>query len=70
MNAKYENLEQRFRRAIVESGMSATKLAAVSGVAQPILTRFINGTRGITLASASKVVEVLNFELAPKRKGR
>jgi plasmid maintenance system antidote protein VapI len=70
MREKQELLEDRLRRAILECGLSANKLATLSGVAQPVLTRFINGTRGITLATAGKVAEALGLELVAKRKGR
>ena len=70
--AKQEaQLERQLRQAIRESGMSVYRLAKLSGVPQPVLSRFMNGTRGITLATTSKLASVLGLELRPtKRKGR
>ena len=64
------NLEDQLRMAIADSGYSANELARASGVAQPVLTRFINGSRGMTLSTASRVARVLGLELVAKRKGR
>lgn len=61
-------LEKQIRAAIKKSGLSVYRLAKDSGVSQPVLCRFVNRQRGITLATASKLVETLGFELISKRK--
>jgi plasmid maintenance system antidote protein VapI len=58
-------LEEQLKTAIVASGLSVYRLAKDSGVSQPALCRFVNGQRGITLATASKLVEALGLELRP-----
>jgi ribosome-binding protein aMBF1 (putative translation factor) len=63
-------LEKRIRTAIKKSGLSIYKLAKKSGVSQPVLCRFMNGKRGITLATASKLVDTLGLKLIlGKKKG-
>lgn len=62
------NLERQLRQAIRDSGLTIYRLAKDSGVSQPVLSRFVNGKRGITLATASKLAEALGLELRPKRK--
>lgn len=58
-------LEVRIREAIASSGLSINRLAKDSGISQPILCRFVNGQRTMTLATASKLIEVLGLELRP-----
>ena len=61
-------LENQIRVAIRRSGLSVYRLAKDSGVSQPVLCRFVNGTRGINLTTASKLVEILGLELVPRKK--
>lgn len=58
------------RNAVKDSGLTIYRLAKDSGVSQPVLSRFLNGKRGITLATAAKLANVLSLELRPKKKGR
>ena len=60
-------LEKQIKTAIEKSGLSINQLAKESGVSQPVLCRFMNGQRGITLATASKLVEALGLKLIQKR---
>ena len=60
-------LEKQLRAAIIKSGLSVYKLAKDSGVSQPVLSRFMNRKRGITLATASKLAETLGLELVSKK---
>ena len=54
--------------AIDKSGLSVYRLAKDSGVSQPVLCRFVNRQRGITLATASKLVETLGLKLVPRKR--
>jgi len=54
--------------AIKKSGYSIYKLAKESGVSQPVLCRFMNGKRGITLATASKLADTLGLKLILEKK--
>ena len=64
------HLEEQLKAAIARSGLSVFRLAKDSGVSQPVLCRFVNGQRGITLATAAKLVEALGLELRPVRTKR
>ena len=66
MKKRSAYLEDQIRAAFDESGMTVYRLAKDSGVPQPVVSRFINGKRGITLATASKLVAVLGLELIQK----
>jgi ribosome-binding protein aMBF1 (putative translation factor) len=61
-------LEKQIRTAIEKSGLSIYKLAKKSGVSQPVLCRFTNRKRGITLATASKLVDTLGLKLILEKK--
>jgi plasmid maintenance system antidote protein VapI len=61
-------LENQIRIAIENSGLSINRLAKDSGVSQPVLSRFVNRQRGITLTTASRLVEMLGLELVPRKK--
>ena len=63
-------LEKQIRAEIRKRGLTIYRIAKDSGVSQPVLSRFMNAKRGITLATASKLVETLGLELKPKKKAR
>lgn len=65
----HENIEQRLRRAVLESGLSRYQIAKISGVSEAQLSFFVNGKRSLTLPVAARLAEVLGLELRPiKRK--
>ena len=64
------DLEMQIRIAIKKSGLSVYRLAKDSGVPQAALCRFVNGKRGITLTTASKLAKTLGLELVLKKKKR
>lgn len=51
------------RRAIEESGESAYAVAKGSGVSQAVLSRFLSGSRGLTLETADRLCHHLGLEL-------
>ena len=59
-------LTRQLQAAIAATGQSLYAIANGSGVAPPILQRFVNGERGITLDTASKLADYLGLTLAPK----
>ncbi len=59
------DLGDQLRAAFVESGMSRFELAKRSGVPYSGIHRFIGGDRDLTLATASKLADVLGLELRP-----
>ena len=73
MSKKKKNLEQQIKEAIEASGLTCYEIAKRSGVPQPVLSRFVNGKRGINLSTASKLTDAFGLELRPrqaKQKGR
>jgi transcriptional regulator with XRE-family HTH domain len=55
------------RNAILNSGQTEYRVAKESGVAQPVLNRFLRGERGISLNTAAKLCKYLRLHLAPIR---
>lgn len=65
------DLAEQLRAAIRTAGLSAYALARDAGIDISVAVRFVNGTRGMNLTSASRVATLLGLELRPiKRKGR
>ncbi len=60
-------LVDELRKAILNSGETEYRVAKGSGVAQPVLNRFLRGERGITLETAAKLCKYLRLHLAPLR---
>ncbi len=52
-----------FREAITEAGRTHYAIAKEAGITPEILDRFVRGDRGMTLATAGKVADVLGYEL-------
>ena len=61
-------LTKQLQAAIAATGLSLYAVAQASGVAAPILQRFVNGERGITLETAAKVADYLGLSLMPGSK--
>jgi plasmid maintenance system antidote protein VapI len=64
------DLAARIRRAIRESDLTPYRIATDADVDRAIMTRFVNGERGLTLTTASRICEVLGLELRPARRTR
>ena len=58
-------LTRQLQAAISATGQSLYSIAQASGVAAPILQRFVNGERGITLETAAKLADYLGLALLP-----
>lgn len=67
---QHEDLEQRLKRAVLESAMSRYRIAQVSGLSEAQLSYFANGKRSLTLPAAAKLAEALGLELRPKKNVR
>lgn len=57
-------LSAQLRAAIAESGLSHYRLAKETGVSQPIITRFVNGTRSISLETADRIAAYFGMVLS------
>jgi len=60
---KREPIPQKLRTAIKEAGKSIYQVAKDSGVAHPVILRFVSGERDIRLETAEKLAESLGLEL-------
>jgi hypothetical protein len=59
--------EEALRTAARDSGQSVYRLAKGSGIAQPVLHRFLNRVHGLTLRNAGKLMEHLGLAIGPQR---
>jgi transcriptional regulator with XRE-family HTH domain len=61
-------LQDQFRQAIEDSGLTLDRIAKDSGVAYQVLHRFARGERDLTLETASRLADFFNMRLTrPKR---
>jgi ribosome-binding protein aMBF1 (putative translation factor) len=68
---KTVDLAEQLRAAIRAAGLSTYALARDARLDISVAVRFMNGTRGLNLTSASRVATLLGLELrAIRRKGR
>ena len=58
-------LARQLQAAIAATGRSLYSIAQGSGVAAPVVQRFVNGERGITLETAGKLAAYLGLALLP-----
>ena len=58
------------REAITEAGRTHYAIAKEAGITPEILDRFVRGDRGMTLATAGKVADVLGYELTKAVKNK
>ena len=71
MAKKTPDIEEQLRKAILDSDMSRYRLSQLTGVANSVLSNFVNGHRSLTLTTAAKIAKVLELSLKPdKKKGR
>ncbi len=64
------DIEEQLRRAIIESDMSRYRLSQVTGVANAVLSNFVNRKRSLTLTTAVKLAKALRLELREIEEGR
>ena len=66
----YEDIEQRLKRAVLESDMSRYRLAKLSGLSEAQLSYFVHDKRSLSLPAAAKLAKILGLELKSVKKGR
>jgi transcriptional regulator with XRE-family HTH domain len=62
-------ITELIQKAISESGMSRYALSKKTGIAQSTLSRFMSGERGMSMLAIGALLEALDLEIRPKRKG-
>ncbi len=63
-------LTKQLQAAIASTEQSLYSIAQGSGIAAPVLQRFVNGERGITLDTAGKLAAYLGLSLLPETRGK
>ena len=63
-------LTRQLQAAISATEQSLYAIAQGSGIAAPVLQRFVNGERGITLDTAGKLAAYLGLSLLPNSRGK
>ena len=58
-----KRISQSLAEAIKASGLSPYKIAMQAGINPSIITRFLNGERGINMATIDRIAGVLGLEL-------
>lgn len=59
-------IDNQLREAILKSGRSFYSIGQGSGTAQPVVSRFVRGKRGITLEVAARIAEHLGLRLTTR----
>ena len=61
-------LQDQFRQAIEDSGLSLYRIAKDSGIAYQVLHRFARGERDLTLATATRLADYFGMRLTRPRR--
>ena len=65
-----EKFSDQLRRAVRESEATRYALSKTTGISQAVLCRFVAGTSGMSLESIDKLMDALNLEIRPRKRGR
>ena len=65
-----ERFSDELRRAVRESEATRYAISKTTGISQAVLCRFVAGTAGMSLESIDKVMDALNLEIRPRKRGR
>jgi plasmid maintenance system antidote protein VapI len=68
MNNDRMTLADSLRQWVEASGQNITAVARTAGVAQPVLSRFMNGERDMTLRVADRLAAHFGLEPRPRRR--
>ncbi len=58
-------MAEKLRMVVRESGQTVAAVARGAGIAQPVLHRFVNEKRDLTLRTAEKLASYFNLALRP-----
>ena len=61
-------LQDQFRQAIEDSGLTLYRIAKGSGIAYQVLHRFARGERDLTLETATKLADYFGMRLTRPRR--
>jgi DNA-binding phage protein len=67
--AKKERFSDQLRRAVETSDKTRYRISKETGIAQSILSRFVNEGAGVSMESIDKLVECLGLRLVADERG-
>jgi transcriptional regulator with XRE-family HTH domain len=66
MKPTREKPSDRVRRAVADSGLSNCQICRAAGLNEAVLSRFMAGTRGLSLATLDALAPVLGLEVVAR----
>jgi transcriptional regulator with XRE-family HTH domain len=63
-----ETFSEQLRRAIRDCGETRYSLAQRTETAQSTLTRFMNGTRGLSMEAIDRLFDALDLKVKPRKR--
>lgn len=67
MGKKKLTVSETLRKAIMESGLTHYRIGKQTGIAPPVLDRFVSGERSLRLDTVDKIAEALRLELTKQK---
>lgn len=64
--SQHAAFSEQLRQAIRDSGQSQLGISRAAGVQQAVLSKFLSGRRGLSLAAIERLVDHLGLELHPR----
>ena len=68
MSGERLKLSDQLRRAVDESGLSRYRICGEIGLAQSILSRFMSGKGGLSLATIDRLADLLELSITTARR--
>ena len=69
MPRKPLKLSDQIRQAIETYGQTRYRIAKETGISQPTLSRFMDGSRGLPMKTLDRLAEYLGLEIVVRKKG-
>ena len=63
-----ENFTEQLKRVIRDCGETRYALAKRTGTDQSTFTRFLNGTRGLSMEAIDRLFDALDLEIKPRKR--
>jgi plasmid maintenance system antidote protein VapI len=67
MSKRKPTMAEQLRKAMQTSGKTVNAIAVKAGIPQPVLYRFVNGERDLTMSTAQKLADYFGLELRPRK---
>jgi len=63
MHRMSQSFSEQLRQAVRDSKMTRYRISWLTGIAESTLCKFIQGERGLSLASIDRLMDALNLEI-------